>query len=1261
MQQTPHDQPAPQPAPPPRRCGLKIACTLFALLAALTGAGAWLTASAGGFATLWRVAAALSGGALSVGHVEGTLWQGFVLDNLRIATAAMDTSIDHVAVAWEPAALWRRNLHVRHLAIGSVRLQPNPASPPSPPPSLPSSLSLPLDVHVDSLTVQAVVLAPGDFALYDLDLGYRYAQANHHLTLRRLRLPQGELAGAVSIAAAAPFAVAGRIDARAEEGSGSLRLGGSLQALSAQGQLRAEPVEIDLDGHFAPFAPQPFDRVERLDLRTRDIDPQRIVPHWPHAAFDLDAHVEPAGNGGARGTLRLQNRAAGALSSGRVPLAPADAALSFDGNWLDLAHLTLQLPAGSIVVRGRVGHDSAALTARLAGVGLRALDAAAPDDVLQGTVTVAGRYAAPALQLALQGRKLTADAELALRHLPSGHWTAELSHGRFGIGNGRLDLTGVLNEKRAFTLHGRLAHLDPHAVTPSWPTADINADLQANGSLASPLTAALKLAITPSRLSGAPLGGTLALQLAGSRLSHVLADLDLAGNRIKAQGAWGAPGDRLQVALDAPALARIGFGFGGSLRGRLDLSGQATSPHLVAELAARQLALPGQIAIQTLNLNGDIRQGGAGPVQLQLAVQGASGAGWRADGVQLRLAGTQARHTLDMSARLQLADQPYQLSLALNGGWNAAQAGWRGSVARFALAGAPQLKLLAPMTIAAGSDGLRFGPARFDVAGGRLDLACFERHADGAVVSSGRLDGLALAALKPWIDVGPMRDLTLGASWALSADGRGTLTVARQQGDLRLGDTPGAKPLGLDLARARVDWSPGQTHFQLDAGARRATVHASGTLAALPWQIGAATPLSGRLRLDLPDLAAFAMATGMQGDAGGSLLADLQVSGPLLRAGARGTITGQQLLWSDRKTGVRLAGGTLAARLDGRTLLLDTLRFSSGDGYVAARGRVAMQGSTPTADIRVAIQRFSVFDRPDRRLVVSGDAAFSLTDKLIALTGQVHADEGRLALPKAGTPALSDDVVVIGRPAEQSALASLPVQVDLLLDLGRHFTFEAPGLNVELSGRVQVKAHQGLPPAARGVVKVVKGSYKAYGQELDISSGTITFSGPLDNPNLNIRATRHLSSVGAGVEVTGPVSAPKLQLISDESLSDRDKLAWLVLGHAADDNTQDNNFLAVMASQMAAGGINDKIGLFDDIGVARKQSKTSLNGTVSPAEQVVTVGKQLTQTFYLGYEYGLTSSQQALKMIYQLSRGWSLLFRVGANAAAESRYTLRFD
>jgi len=1265
MNTTPETPPeaAPEAAQPhPRGLGWrKLAAGVGILLIVLLSLLYWLGASQTGFATLWRVIGWASGQSVQVEQVEGSLWQGFNLKGVHYRDQSSEIAIEHLRVNWQPRALWQREVWIKSLDLGLVRISPRPSAPATPWPSLPTSLSLPLDIKIERLHIEGVTIDAAGINAYELYARYRYSHQQHQITLQQMQLPTARMRGQISIAERAPFALAGAVHLETEGGLADLGVHGSLQRMQLKGTVRASTVSVEMDGEFAPFDPQPFQRIQRLNLHAAGVDPHTLFAAWPQAAFDVTAHIQPDLRGGATGEINVRNQLTGPWSQHRLPLRSLSTQFSTDGTTLKLASSSVQLAKGQISLTGNLQKDRLALRAQLSGIALQALDAGAPNDTLSGHAELSGSMASPRLVTQLNGRVLRADADLTLnRDAPD--LSVRVQKLLLSAGKGSLSLSGALDGKRQFNLHGKLMHADPSQLRSGWPAGDINAELSSQGSLTAAPRAVLNLKFGPSRLSGAPLSGALDLEWARQRLARASANLNLAGNHVLAHGAYGAPGDRLQLILDAPALSALGFGFGGTLKGRLDLAGVPAAPELVANLKAQKLHLPGLISAQALSLDGVLRAGVNGPFNLLLSADGVDGGGIKQASLRARVSGSRARHSIDLQSSLTLAAQPYHLTLQALGGWGAREPVWRGVLQRAALSGAPTVNLLTPLALELGSQRLVLGSGRFSIAGGQVALAGLTRQANGAIKSTGRAEGINLALLKPWLALPLTQNLIVDAAWDLAADGHGSVTLNRRAGDAALETAQGPQAIGLNQMHAAFDWGAGRTRFDLKIDSRLGRVAGQGVLSALPQKLGVNTPLVAKFQLEIPDLAKLAAMTGGESVMGGGVSASVSVAGPLSHPNARGPIIGHQLLWQDRKTGVRLSGGDMSAHLEGRRLIFDRLHFAASGGEIQAQGYVDFSGRTPTAAIKVDIQHFSVYDRADRRLVVSGQGVLSVTDRLITLTGKIRADQGRLSLPKEGTPALSDDVMVVGRaPPEASAISRLPLSVALTLDLGQHFVFNGQGLKVELSGQVEVKAHPGMAPSARGQVRIVKGSYKAYGQELDIESGTITFVGPLANPNLNVRARRHLSTVGAGVDVLGSVDAPKLQLIANESMSERDKLSWLVLGHAASDNAQDSNFLALAASSMAAGKLNQQLGLFDDLGMARRESRTALNGTVSPAEQVLTVGKQLTQTFYLGYEYGLTSSQQAVKLMYQLTSKWSVVLHVGTAAAAESRYTLRFD
>ncbi|WP_047257774.1 translocation/assembly module TamB domain-containing protein [Chromobacterium subtsugae] len=1267
-----HDLPpetpqAPPAAPPrPRRWRLAFSCLALTLALLLAGLG-WISASPAGFAWALGELDWLSGQRLSVGATQGTLWRGFALRDIRLRGGADDVDIESLRLDWQPAALSRGELRISRLDVGHVRVLSRPApEQKSAPLAAPRTLALPLRLKVDQLNLASLTLEPAHFSLYRLQAAYDYDGARHRLQLQRLDSPWGEARAGLTLSAASPFALSGQLSAKGEleqvPVKARLDLSGDLLKPAFSGEMDGKGVSVDIAGALRPFDANPFNRLVRLDARVGNINPQAILPDWPKARLSFAVFAEPDAGQRVKGGLTLVNTEPGALSAQRLPLSLLAGEFRADEQALELFNSHAELGGGKLGLVGEVKPDRMKLALDLSQLSLRQLHASAPDDVISGRLTAEGAFAAPRFAAQLKGKWLQASA---LAELSGGQQPALLLKKlELGAGSGAASVNGKLglSGKRLFELNGKLVHADPARLRDGLPSGDLNATLKMAGQLAEPMEVGAKLQLAPSRLSGAPLSGNASVLLGEARLKQLLLDLKLADNRLQASGSYGVPGDKLKLAVNAPNLSLLGPGFAGVVQGQGELAGVPKIPVLSAKLQAQRLRLPGGVALQSMQFAGNIKADQASPFQLSLDVAALQAGGVSAEQLRARASGTRARHSLQLDGRFQLEQQNYALQLAAAGGLSLDNR-WQGSLQKLELAGKPGLSLQAPADLTLGADGqARLGAARLALLGGSLNLAELTRQANGALSGGGSARGLRLSELGPWLKLPLEQNLQFDADWSLSPAGIGKLALWRSGGDVQLPLDKGRHvALGLKTARAELDLDGRQLAFNVSVDSRFAQAQGQGSL---PWnggRIDGHTPLSGNLRASLPSLAALAELSGPGLELGGQLAANLDLGGPLQMPQAQGQIRGDKLKLADRRTGVSLSDGSLLARVDGRQLTLQQLRFVSGKGEVNASGSLDFSDAQPDARVKVSLQKFSVFDRPNRRLVVSGQSELAFVGGRLSLSGRIRADQGRVGLPKLGAPDLGADVVVVGRPAaEPSAFATMPLTVALDLDLGERFRFSGQGLDVELSGLVHVSANPGEAPAARGQVKVDKGRYKAYGQDLDITFGAITFNGPLDNPLLNVQAKRRLSPVGAGVEVTGSVAAPKVRLITDDPMADKDKLAWLVLGRAASGD-RDNNDLAASAGMMLAGSINDHIGLFDDLGVSSRKEKTLSNGTVSPAEQVVTVGRQLTRELYLGYEYGISSADQAVKLAYQLSKGWSVVLRAGTAMSAESRYTLRFD
>ncbi len=134
--------------------------------------------------------------------------------------------------------------------------------------------------------------------------------------------------------------------------------------------------------------------------------------------------------------------------------------------------------------------------------------------------------------------------------------------------------------------------------------------------------------------------------------------------------------------------------------------------------------------------------------------------------------------------------------------------------------------------------------------------------------------------------------------------------------------------------------------------------------------------------------------------------------------------------------------------------------------------------------------------------------------------------------------------------AAEETPVSRKVDLDLHVDMGEKLRIRGRGIDTGLRGELRLTSPEGRL-AVNGTLRAVDGTYQAYGEKLTIDRGVITFVGPIENPRLDIEATRPDLDVRVGVLVSGTALNPRVRLFSEPDLSDVDKLSWLVLGKAS--------------------------------------------------------------------------------------------------------------
>ncbi|AYB60025.1 translocation/assembly module TamB domain-containing protein [Ralstonia solanacearum] len=1277
-----------------RWAGGLVALVLLAA-AALGGWLVWALQSPTGTAQLWSLATRFGHAYVSGKLAGGTLRDGLSLRDLHVRAGSTDVRIDHVEGRW---AITRGPWHARfaYLSAGNVdvTLHPTPSTPPSGPPA---SLALPLALDVDRLAVDRIAIRQGTSTTELKALaGSLHTDGTHHnVLLDGVETPAGKLAATLRMTGTRPYPLTGaatlatqfEAGGQRQEASVSAQLSGSLEALriDATGTGASLTAQARIDA--TRFGALPCTRAV---VSAEQVNPRAFVAGAPEAALSVHADLRPDAQAGAltvAGPVRIDNAQAGPLDRQKLPLQSLRAQVRLAETAQQLTGLDVRLAGGAqLTGNADVRDGRGTLRVEVRQLDLQALHGALEKTRLAGPVTVDFAGGTQHVALDLAGGDLRAQAQAVLDAAQIAVDSAQVS-----LGRSRLTLSGTLkhDEAQSFAFKGDLAEFDPSRLA-KVAKGRINATFDTHGTLGEPtgwpMDAAIRFTVRNSEYAGLPMTGDGNVHLRGQRLLPSDARLDVAGNRASLRGSFGAAGDRMHVEIDAPQLARLQLGVSGALALSGEVSGTLKHPQVEATFRAQQLAHGGN-RIDTASGRAQLRDGLDGPLQLELTAQRVTAPNVLLREVRATLDGTRRAHRFRADADGSVRSQPFRFAVAGDGALTPGKEGdaWNGTLSMLSAQGAPNLQLMAPVRVSVAPGRLAVGRADLTLDQTPIRIDRVESN-QGHLRSAGRVDGLAIARVLELVRIWtgnapPVRtDLVIDGQWDLDLGGTatGTARIARRSGDLSINAGRGFTPLGLteavveargegmrlglrgDVQSTRV----GRLH--LDAGIGLVREAAPGALALM----SPASPLSGGLTVDLPQLKAVGDLLGPDVALDGRLAANLTFAGTVGAPKVSGLLDGQGIDVALYDQGIRLTDGTVHVGLDQNVVDLKEVVFHGGDGTVRAQGRVQLGEANPNLTGTLVADRLQLFADPDRSLVLSGQARIANESDRVAITGKFRIDRGLFNLPKDGAPSLGDDVVIVrradaarnqaerGTSREEKPAGRFSPVVDVDVDFGDNFRFKGAGADLSLGGQMHVHSEPLVPLRGTGSIYVRQGStYEAFGRKLAIEQGILNFTGPINNPSLNILAMRRNQEVEAGVQATGTVRQPRVKLVSEPNVADEDKLSWLMFGYSASS--------AGLGQQQAMSGA--ALGLLGNVAgknVARRfgldefSIGPSASGLTDP--QVVSVGKAISERIAVGYEQSLSTADSIVKFTWQLSRRWSVVARGGTINGASILFNKRF-
>lgn len=723
------------------------------------------------------------------------------------------------------------------------------------------------------------------------------------------------------------------------------------------------------------------------------------------------------------------------------------------------------------------------------------------------------------------------------------------------------------------------------------------------------------------RLRGQPATARARVDGTGEHWTLERLDVRLGDNRIEGQAVLSQQvNGRLRLAV--PRLGQLWPGLRGTLDGQLDLAGSPRAPQGQLVLHGQRLAVADR-QLDLLELRARLDRDQQGRVDLTLK------------GIAL---GDTVLGDLSASGQGDLHQQ--QLDIALDGpllrsavafDGTLANGNWRGRLGRGEVSmGGQDWRLQAPATL------VRLATGRLTLGAhcwrsGAASLCGEEQRLMPEPRIRYRLADFPLDSLAQWLpndftwqgqlDAEVELDLPAsGPSGHVLVDaGRGVWRI-REQGEWI--DFPyDSLRLSSRLQPRRVD-----TDIEL-SGARLGTLAVQARLDPRP----ANKPLAGEFRLAGFDLAVLRPFVPMVERIAGQLDGSGTLSGSLLVP----QVNGRLQLSDGEVSGGELPSSfealQLQALIDGEQLRLSGGWRSGDEGQGTLAGELDWSSGL-VGELRVQGHRLPVVVEPYADLQVEPDLRISLGADQLSVNGKVSVPRGKIQVRELppSTVKVSEDAVIVGN--EHSA-GRVPVAIAMDIDVevgSERLSFSGFGLDADLAGRM----HIGNDLNTRGELNLNNGRFRAYGQRLTIRRARLLFTGPIDQPFLDIEAVRRVDDVVAGLRLTGSAEQPRSEVFSEPAMSQEQALSYLVLGRPLSSGS-DNSMLAGAALSLGLASSASVTGnVAQTLGIDNFQLDTEGSGG---GTSVVASGN-LSERLSLRYGVGVFEPVNTVALRYELTR-----------------------
>lgn len=253
--------------------------------------------------------------------------------------------------------------------------------------------------------------------------------------------------------------------------------------------------------------------------------------------------------------------------------------------------------------------------------------------------------------------------------------------------------------------------------------------------------------------------------------------------------------------------------------------------------------------------------------------------------------------------------------------------------------------------------------------------------------------------------------------------------------------------------------------------------------------------------------------------------------------------------------GITLTEVSSTVNFQRETVELQRFSATSGSGRLRASGAVQMQSlNLEQMDIDISASRFRLLNTNDYRANIDLDASLSGTASEPTLTGNLNFLNGFYFLQDFGENSVESVELENENEPEMSYSFYDSLSMEMTIGFDEGFFIrnrQYLDLEVEMGGEVDLVKESNQDLQIFGTLEGIDGYARPLGKEFDLEEALVSFYGPVNNPELQIRS-QYTPPQSAGVEIyyiiEGTLEDPEFRFDSQPQLELQDIISYTLFG-----------------------------------------------------------------------------------------------------------------